>query len=302
MHTRSVLLLLLLFALGPAAAGCDFFVAPEPEPPDPNLDGVLACGDDEDVSGMWGGQNMRVEVANDTSVELRTNFASPAAFVRLATQTDTSLVRALEIWDPARDARVVSGYQGSGDSLILELLTTDGALISGTIGVRCEQPGEVCFNLADDDGDGRIDCADLSCARSIDCVSDQDDLEQVELDCGGDFVALTPPIVGSIDDQRTIYATSPGEDGEAVVHEFWGGAEIAITDVEDDGQITLRFDGEGMVCAGQDLGEVISCPDAVRVVPGEDYTFFTTQLPLWLEPLDASWPGLSARLDCVDDA
>ena len=294
------LLLAGVLALLPALAGCDVTLAPEPEPPDPNTDGVLRCGDVERLEGRFGGQGMLVDIATDQGVELVLDFDDPTHAGRLATSIADDFSRSIEIWDSVQGVRVLTGRRGSGETLVFELVAAGGASVGGSVRVVCSTPGEICFNLGDDDGDGRADCADLGCARDTSCTTDQDDLEQVELDCGGAFVALTPSELSAIDDQRTIYTTHPGGDGQPA-HEFWGGAELVITDAEDDGQITLRFDGEGMVCPGADQGNLVSCEAPVYVEPGQDYTWFTTQLPLYLEPLDAAWPGLSAALDCAGD-
>jgi hypothetical protein len=278
--------------------GCEFWIAPEPEPPDPNADGVLRCGDVEILDGYAGGQALSVDIARDQGVELLTNFDDPAHGARLSTTSDTDSNTTLEIWDPVRGERLLTGRKGIGESLRFEMVVLGGGALGGTVEVVCITPGEVCYNLQDDDGDGRTDCADLGCARNEGCATDQQDLEQVSLDCGADLAPLTPPTLTAFDAQRTIYVTRPGQDGEPL-HEFWGGAEIVITDAEDDGQITLRFEGEGLVCHGTDMTVVVDCDAPVYVQPGQDYTWFTTQLPLFLEPLEPSWPGVSAALDCA---
>jgi len=293
-RTPCVLVALLLGLL----AGCEFFTPPPEPEPDPNLDGVLRCGDLEDLTGAQGGMGVQVELPSETGVEFLTDFLAPSHGARLASETDSEIVRYLEIWDPTRQLRSIPLRHQGNETLVLELLSGNGEPLSGTVEVLCSTPAEICFNLADDSGNGRVDCADFSCARESDCVQDQEDLETVELSCSDGLVALEPPEIGTIDDQRTLYTTHPGEDGEPA-QEFWGGAELAIVGVEDDGMITLRFGGAGMVCSGQDLGESIACESPVYVEDGEEATFFTTQLPLWVEPLDARWTSLEAHLDCV---
>lgn len=294
------LILAALLAWLPALAGCDFFITPEPEPPDPSTDGVLRCGDTERLEGYFGGQALWVDIATDQGVELITGFSDPTHAGRLATSTDDDFSRSIEIWDPVRGVRVLTGRRGAGEELIFEMVAGGSAAVGGTVQVNCITPGEICFNLGDDDGNGRPDCADLGCARDTSCSTDQGDLEQVELECGGAIVPLDPPELSAIDDQRTIYTTHPGGLDQPA-HEFWGGAELVIVDAEDDGEITMSFEGQGMVCPGADQGNLVSCTNPVYVEPGLDYTFFTTQLPLYVEPLTAVWPGLSTSLDCVGD-
>jgi len=289
-----------LLAWLPALSGCEFFIPPEPEPPDPNIDGVLRCGDTERLEGFYGGQSLWVDIATDQGVELIIGFDDVSHGSRLTTSSDEGLQRAIEIWDPARGVRVLTGRRASGEELTFDIIASGGAAVGGTVQVNCITPGEICFNLGDDDGNGRADCADLGCARDFGCYNDQADLEQAELECGGAMVALEPPELSAIDDQRTVYTTHPGGDDQPA-HEFWGGGELVIVDAEDDGQITMRFEGRGMVCPGADQDNLVSCTNPAYVEPGQDYTFFTTQLPLFVEPLDPVWPGLSAALDCVGD-
>ena len=291
--TAAALLPLLLLV-----AGCEFWFPPEPEPPDPNADGVLRCGDVEVLDGYAGGQALIVDVARDQGVELFPDYDDPSHGSRLAISSDTDLRRILEIWDPVSGRRVLAGRRGIGETLQFEMVTPGGEATSGTLEVACVTPGEVCSNLYDDDGDGWLDCADLGCARNPGCMTDQQNLEEITLSCSSGFVPLTPPELASLDDQRTIYATRPGQDGEPL-HEFWGGAELVITGAEGSGEITLRFEGEGLVCHGTDLIEVVDCDAPVYVEPGQDYTWSTADLPLFLEPLDVAWPGLSADLDCA---
>ena len=178
-----------------------------------------------------------------------------------------------------------------------------GRYVTGNLGNGVDEDGDGAIDEelrdgVDNDGDGRIDCADVTCARNLDCVADQEDLEQVELSCGDTLVPLDPPVLGNLDDQRTVYGSNPGEPGEPP-HEFWGGGELVIVGAEADGQITLTFDSAGLACPGTDADQNVSCIDPVRVEPGSDYVFDTAALPLWLEPLDLGWAGLAARLDCT---
>ena len=297
-HPRPTTPLLLLCLV--VLAGCEFWITPEPEPPDPNIDGILRCGDVERLEGYYGGQALWVDIARDQGVELIIDFDDPGHTARLAVSSEDDFSRSIEIWDPARGVRVLTGRRGAGEELTFEMIAGGGAAVGGTVQVNCITPGEICFNLGDDDGNGRADCADLGCARYTGCSTNQGDLEQVTLSCGAAFVDLEPPEPSAIVDQRTIYTTHPGLDEEPA-HEFWGGGELVIVDAEDDGQISLRFEGQGMVCPGADQGSLVSCTDPVYVEPGQDYTWFTTQLPLFLEPLDVTWPGLSVALDCVED-
>ncbi len=280
--------------------GCEFWRTPEPEPPDPNRDALLECGDDEIVDGYPAGSGLAVEAARGVGVELLTDFDNEFDGARLAIQSGSQLRRVLEVWDPARDRRVMPATVNEGDELVLELIQPEGGNAAGTVSMRCADPGELCFNLADDDGDGRTDCADLACARDPGCVDDQEDLEEVVATCTDGLESLTPPTLSTIDDQRTLYATSPGG-GEQPPQEFWGGAELVLRAEGDIGSMTLQFDSAGLVCAGQPSPDVVLCIDPIRVEAGDEVTLDFGERDVWLEPLDLAWAGVRVGLDCGAD-
>ena len=280
--------------------GCEFWITPDPEPLDPNQDALVECGDDEIVDGYPAGSGLRVEAARGVGVELLTDFDNEFDGARLAIQSGSQLRRVLEIWDPARDRRVIPATIASGDDLVLELIQPEGGPAAGVVSMRCADPGEVCFNLADDDGDGLVDCADVACARDPGCLDDQEDLEQVPLSCSDGVAPLDLPVLAAIDDQRTVYATSPGG-GDQPPQEFWGGAEIVLQADGQEGTLTLQFDSAGLVCEGQPSPEVVLCVDPVRVEAGDELTIEFGARDVWLEPLGASWTGVRAGLDCGDD-
>ncbi|MCP4869874.1 MAG: hypothetical protein GY898_14280 [Proteobacteria bacterium] len=283
---------LILLAL--AVAGCEFWNPPEP---DLNVDGILQCGDVEVLTEYGSGDSLPVEVGTGTGVELRLDLFDGTHSARLAVDSGGGLVRMLEIWDSVSGDRLITATKGSGEELTLELIATNTLLLDGTVSVTCVASGEVCFNLGDDDGDGDADCADISCARAASCVDDQDDFSTAELDCGDTLVPLDVPILSTISDQRTIYATSPGgEEGPA--QEFWGGAEIAIHEVEAAGTIEIETQTEALVCPGIPSPEVVLCVEPVRLAAGESVTVSTDELPLWLEPVGPQFDAVSARLNC----
>ena len=286
--------LLPLLALALAVAGCEFWNPPEP---DLNVDGVLQCGDVEVLTGYGSGDTLPLNVATGTGVELRLDLVDGTHSARLAVDSGGGLVRMLEIWDSVSGDRLITATRGGGEELTLELIATNTRLLDGTVTVACATSGEVCFNLGDDDGDGVADCADISCARAPSCVEDQSDFSTVELECSDALVPLDVPVLSSIADQRTIYATHPGgEDGPA--QEFWGGAEIAIHDVEAAGTLEIATQTDALVCPGIPDPEVVLCVDPVRLAAGESVTLSTDDLPLWLEPVGPQFDAVSARLDC----
>jgi len=285
-----------LLLIAAALAGCEFWNPPDPAD-ERNIDGVLQCGDTEVLTGYGSGKALPVDVSVGTGVELRLDLEDGTHTARLAVDAGGGIDRMLEIWDSLTGERLIAATRGGGEELTLELIATNTRLLEGTVSVTCEASGEVCFNLGDDDGDGAADCADVSCARSPACVDDQDDLETVTLPCGDVLVPLSPPALTSISDQRTIYATHPGgDDGPA--QEFWGGAEVAIHEVEAAGTIEIVAGTDALVCAGIPDPAVVLCPDPIRLAAGETATISTDDLPLWLEPLGPQFETLSARLNC----
>jgi hypothetical protein len=274
--------------------GCEFFiVSPEP-PPDPATDGILACGEVMSVDGLPPGATIPLDVPIRTSVQVFLELQGAGSGGRLLIESDTSLERVLPVWDPVLGQAVLPAYRDTDEDLQLELIgATDGAF-AGDVVLQCSSPGEVCFNLSDDDGDGAVDCADLHCARDPRCVEDQFDLDVRTLGCSADSETLEPPELGPIDDQRTLYRR-PGSS----VEEFWGGAELMLGPVTTSGTVEITFGEAGMVCVGGiDEVTVISCAAVLAIAAGETRTFPTSDLPLRLEPLAATWSSLQARLVC----
>ena len=174
-------------------SGCEFFITPPEPPPDPATDGVLACGEVMNVDGLPPGAQIPLEVATYDSVQVLIDLDDPQQIGRLRNESETSLQRALPVWDPVLGRTSIPGYRGSGEDLLLELIgATEEVPFSGFVSLECSSPGEVCFNLSDDDGDGAVDCADIHCARDPRCVEDQHDLDERVLACGTDFETLTP--------------------------------------------------------------------------------------------------------------
>jgi len=278
-----------------ALCGCEFFSTPPESPPDPATDGILACGEDMSVDDLPPGSNIPLDVPIRTSVQVFVELDGPNTLGRLVTENDTSLGRVLPVWAPLLEQEILPGYRDTDNELRLELVGAGAdELFFGNVFLECSSPGEVCFNLGDDDGDGAVDCADLHCARDPRCVGDQFDLDVRTLSCSADFQTLEPPELGPIDDQRTLYRRPGGQ-----FEEFWGGAELMLGPVTTSGTVEVTFGEAGMVCVGGvDETTVIACGAALDVAAGETRTFPTSDLPLRLEPLAAAWSSLEARLVC----
>jgi len=283
-----------LALLGLSTLGaCEFFMTlPEPEP-DPATDGILACGEQMSVDGLEAGATIPVDVPQGTSVEVLMSFNEPTQLGRLRTDSDTSLSRALPVWDPALERAIIPGYRGTGEELTLELLGADSDGFSGTVSLQCTSPGEVCFNLSDDDGDALVDCADIHCARDPRCADDQHDLEELVLSCSEESQQLEPPELRSFDDQRTLYMQP-----ENSFPEFWGGAELTLGAALGPGTVEVTFGEAGMACVGEAADDVVICDVALDVSSGETISFPTEDLPLRLEPLGPGWIDLRAQLVC----
>ncbi len=280
-----------------ALAGCEFWNPPDP---DLNVDGVLQCGDVEVLDGYGSGDALPVDVPDGTGLELRLDLADASHSARLATSTGDSLTRALEIWDSVTGDRLVPGLQGAGETLTLELIASNQQALAGTVTVGCQASGEVCFNLGDDDGDGVADCADIACSRDPGCVAGQTNLEEVSLTCGDAIEAIPPPALSAIDDQRTVYTTHPGGEGAGPANEFWGGAEVVLTDAEATGLVTIEVGTDALLCRGSVSANVVVCDAPIRLAAGEVVDVSAAELPIWLEPVGPAFESLGLRLDCDD--
>ncbi len=273
--------------------GCEFFITPPEPEPDPATDGILACGEQMSVDGLEAGTTIPVDVPQGTSVEVLMGFGDPGQIGRLRVDSDTSLSRALPVWDPVLERAVIPGYRGTGEDLTLELLGAGSDGFSGSVSLQCTSPGEICFNLSDDDGDTLVDCADIHCARDPRCADDQHDLDERVLSCDEQVQQLDPPELRSFDDQRTLYIRP-----ETDFPEFWGGAELTLGATLGSGTVEVTFGEAGMVCVGEATEDTVVCDVALDVSSGETRSFPTEDLPLRIEPLGPGWIDLRARLVC----
>ncbi|MBN95283.1 MAG: hypothetical protein CL928_14650 [Deltaproteobacteria bacterium] len=243
------------------------------------------------------GEQLELDVGIFTSVEVVADFDEGGPALRLVATSDTALRRGVEIWDPVRARRTLPGFRGSSEDLSLERIGGD-EVSEGTLTLECSEPGEMCFNVQDDDGDGAIDCADLHCARDTNCIDDQDDLAERVITCSEDYAPLDVPELDRLDSQRTLYATTEGT-VEHPADEFRGGAEIVLLEAPGAASLSLRFGSAGLVCAAATPGETsVHCQDTRRVQAGDVYETSVDALPIYLEPDDARWLGIEARGDC----
>ena len=273
--------------------GCEFFITPPEQAPDPATDGILSCGELMSVDGLEPSTSIPVDVPEGSGVEVLVELVAPGQLARLRTESPTRLTRALPVWDPVLERMVITGFAGTDETLWLELIGADLNGFSGSISLECTHPGEVCFNLSDDDGDGLTDCADIHCAREPRCADDQDDLDERVLSCNDQAQQLEPPILRNFDDQRTLYMR-PDDD----LPQFWGGAELMLAATLDTGTIELTFGEAGMVCVGGSPEQTVPCDAVFDVSSGETRSFLTAELPLRIEPLGPTWIDLRARLAC----
>lgn len=273
--------------------GCDFFLTPPEPEPDPATDGILSCGELMSVDGLEAGSTIPIDVPQGTSVTVQVDLTDPVQIGRLRTESDSRLFRALPVWDPLLEQAIIPGFRGTGEQLTLELLGADSNGFSGSVSLQCTSPGEICFNLSDDDADSLVDCADIHCARDTNCSDDQHDLDERVLSCSDQLEQLDPPELRTFDDQRTLYT---GPDSEWP--EFWGGAELMLGASLTAGTIEISFAEEGMVCVGGTVDQITTCETMIEVGSGETHSFASEDLPLRLEPLGPAWIDLQARLVC----
>jgi len=278
-------------------AGCAFFL-PEPEPPpDLSLDGILSCGEQMPLVNWSPGTELDLDVGTFTSVEVLADFDEGGPALRLVATSDTALRRAVELWDPLLDRRTLPGFRGSSEDLSLERIGGEEDS-EGNLSLECSSPGEMCFNVQDDDGDGAIDCADLHCARDSNCIEDQEDLTERLVTCSDDYVAMDIPGIDRLDSQRTLYRTTEGTP-EHPADEFRGGAEIVILEAPGATAVSFRFGSSGLLCAEATLGDTfVDCPSPVRVQAEDVYEVPVDALPVYLEPDGDRWVSVEARGDC----
>jgi hypothetical protein len=285
MRAAAVLLL-------PSLAGCPFF-GTGPTEPDAAADGVLSCAEAMDVAGL-GGTTVPVEAPPGSTIRIATHFDDPSAVGILVRSGEQEFDNLSEYWDPREETTALSAFLAAGQAAEVRLVDPDSGTLSGELAMRCDSPGEQCWNLSDDDGDGAIDCADDGCAREPDCVAEQADLQVQAVACGVE--PIDPPTLRAIDDQRTLYTTSPLGD-EYPAESFWGGAELALIPAGE-GVLELTVGTAGIACAGTDGGTTIFCDDLWPLVPGEPLRIESPPAKIWIEPLGASFASIEAGLDC----
>jgi hypothetical protein len=279
---------------------CAFFLPPEVPLPPGTLPDELSCGDVWTVDGLTGADAVALDIGPQTNFELVADFGSPLLSMRLSRDTGSEIQRSLLLRDPTLDRALIPGTQAGTDTLQIELLGTS-AVFEGTVAVDCTQPSELCFGLTDDDGDGRVDCADLNCAWDAVCNESQDIFSEVQLSCS-DGVQVLDTALSPTDEQHSLYRTIPASQS-AVGLEFWGGAEVAITDVSEGVQsIEVTTGSPGLVCfVGNEEAfddTIVSCESSVET-DGTAFIVTPDQLPILLEPLAAGWTGLEIVPVCT---
>lgn len=288
MHRPLLLLPLLLLT------GCEFWVTPGP---DPATDGKLSCGEDQPVDGLLSGDVLEIEADAPSGLVIRTRFTDPAAAAILRIDGDEERQNLGEWWDPASGTTMLTGVLEQGMTATLDLFAADGVTIGGSLVMDCPV-AEICWNLGDDDGDGLADCADPQCARYPACVVDQEDLETVTPVCDVPL-AVEPPTLGPLDDQRTLYTTFPLGD-EQPVESWWGGAEVRASLPVDASQVTIEAGSDGLACVAEEPGVSVLCAEIATISAGTPVTLPATG-DLWLEPLGAAWTDLTITPSCVVD-
>ena len=283
-------LLIVLLAL----PGCEFWLTP---PPDPALDGLLSCSEDQPLDGTVSGDAFAIDAEGPIGLRISTRFSDPNSAGIL--RTDGAAADNLaEWWDPVSESTVLTGSLEAGQGAVVDLFAAGGVTLGGSLVMECPV-AELCWNLGDDNGDGLIDCADPLCARAASCVADQEDLETVSLTCSDDFVSIEPPTLGQLDDQRTLYTTRPLGDVQPI-ESFWGGAEVALRlPPPTASSVSVRVGSAGLVCSGTEGGATVFCDAATRVSAGD-----VVEIPLgtstWLEPLGAAWESIEIHTDCSE--
>ena len=277
--------------------GCEFFSPPEPTPAD---DTVLTCGETlvvDDVVRLSTG--WEIDAATGTGLEVSTAFDDPSDSIRLVYEDDSGIERATGFTDPTTGERLFTGFMLSGRRAFVEFLWGSSAP-SGSLTLTCTTPGENCGNLADDDGDGAIDCADSHCARDADCLEGQRDFDLSALGCTDGWEPLEVPELRSFSSQRTIYRL---EDDEGDFREeFWGGAETSIVSAVLDRFVQVRSQSGGLACLGTDVTTHIACiGDWARLGGDAVFVVADADLPVHLEPAGAAWTDLEVRVDCGSD-
>ncbi len=275
-------------------AGCDFFTPPEPD------DGVLTCGETLVVEEFEFLERYPIEVAAGTSIEVGWDLADPADTLRLEMQDAAGITRSTPVTDPISGRVVLSGFVSAGRQASIDFLFSSSSP-SGTVTLTCLSPGEDCGNLADDDGDGLIDCADIHCARDAGCVDGQRDFDIETVNCTDGWEPLEVPELRNFSSQRTIYRLLDA-DGDAR-EEFWGGGETTVISSVRDRFLQIRSASGGLVCLAQDQITHLVCFDGdwARLDDGEPFVVADADLPVHIEPLGAAWTDLEVRVDCGNE-
>ncbi|MCO4770454.1 MAG: hypothetical protein KDA24_10535 [Deltaproteobacteria bacterium] len=273
--------------------GCDFFATP------PDQDGLLSCDEEQPLSLLTSADDLDVDAGSEVGLRIVTAFGDPdmAAVLRIDGPDVADHIG--EFWDPSVGQTMLTGTIEVGQSGSVELFRPGGGAMSGSLTLTCGAP-EVCWNLIDDDGDGRVDCADPLCARVPDCEDAQEPLETETPLCSTDFVPLDVPVLRAIDDQRTLYETSPLGAGVQPTLAFWGGAEVMIPSLPPTAiRAIVRVGGGGMLCEGTPDGPAVSCDRVVDLADGDEVEFMPSDV-VWLEPVAAAWESLEVHVICED--
>ena len=288
---------LLLIAL-PLLAACP---SEEEEEPRPEEDGVIACGGTESLEGLSTGDEVRVSAEPGGAMLFEVSVGEADGHgLRLRAEAASGWRRVTEIWTAAGDRRLIPATARAGESLFLEVIVPIGESLTGSVELICDDVPEVCFDLADNDGDGAVDCADIACARDDRCSENQEDFQPIEPECSEDWVEVELDVLDRLSDQRTLYETRPAGEG-APWQSFWGGGEVVILPPLDAGSVSARANGSGMLCLGEVRGEVVVCREVRSVVDGEAISLQPGELPAWFEPDSSGWAAFDWRLDCVTE-
>ena len=152
-------------------------------------------------------------------------------------------------------------YANAGQTYFVVVDGVDGGEGTFSLALGCSgQPESVCDNGADEDGDGRVDCADSDClsippCAEVDCSNGVDDNENGRLDCA-DPSCVDDPACGEIDCTNSQDDDGDGRtdcaDDECLLHPACG--ERCDNLVDDDG------DGAAD-CADPDCGADPACAE-----------------------------------------
>ena len=270
-------------------AGCDFFAPP---PPDPSDDGLLSCDEVQPLDGLTSADELDIDAAN-AGLRIVTRFDAPGLAAVLRVDGDDVAEHLGSFVDGGTGEDVLTGTLEAGQRGKVELFAPGGGAMSGSLSLTCAAP-EVCWNLIDDDGDGRVDCADPLCARVADCEDAQEPLETEQPGCSASFAPVDAPVLRAIDDQQTLYLTGPNQ------LEFWGGAEVVFDALPIDAtEATLRVGGAGMLCIGTAGDGSVSCDRVVTLADGDEASWLPGEVA-WLEPSAPVWESIEVQVDCED--